>query len=178
MNDKEAHQLFLKRLTLRQWVNIKGPIIDIDNRFNKIFLSFSLLNHEFSLGNRLIDIFSNCFLFHPVNRKSKDSVKTYLYKLNNTTLHLSSDPHSIIAVSNASIKNNVTTLISYVHVHNSPVIKMIHHVVDIMSTEAELFVIRYGINQATYLSNVNQIIVITDFIHVAKRIFNSSSHLY
>ena len=55
---------------------------------------------------------------------------------------------------------------------------MIHHVVDIMSTEAELFVIRYGINQATYLSNVNQIIVITDFIHVAKRIFNSSSHLY
>jgi len=47
-----------------------------------------------------------------------------------------------------------------------------------MSTEVELFVIRCGINQATHLSNVNQIVVIMDSIHVAKRIFDSLSHSY
>ena len=85
-------------------------------------------------------------MFHPVNRKSKDSVKTHLHKLNDTILHLSTDPHSIIVISDASIKTNVTTSISHTHVHNSPVIKTIHHAVNITSTEAELFVIRYGIN--------------------------------
>ena len=127
----------------------------MDNRFNKIFPSFSPLNCEFSLGNRLIDIFPNHFLFHPVNRKSKDSVKTHLHKLDDITLYLSTDPHSIIIVSDASIKNNVTTLISHVHIYDSPVIKMIHYIVNDIFTEAELFVIRCGINQATHLPNVN-----------------------
>jgi len=127
----------------------------MDNRFNEIFPSFSPLNHKFLPDNRLIDIFPNHFLFHPVNRKSKSSVKTHLCKLDDTTLHSLTDPHSIIVVSDASIKNNVTTLISHVHVHDSPVIKMIHHEVNIMSTEAELFVIRCSINQATYLPNIN-----------------------
>ena len=140
-NDKEPHQLLLEKL-FRQWVNIKGPIVDMDNRFNKIFPSFSSLNCEFSLDNRLIDIFLNHFLFHPMNRKSKDSVKTYLCKLDNIILYLLTDPHSIIVVLDASIKNNVTTLISHVHIYNSPVIKMIHHAVNVIFTEAELFAIR------------------------------------
>jgi len=81
-----------------------------------------------------------------MNRKSKDSVKTHLHKLNNIILHLSTNPHLIMVISDTSIKNNVTTSISHIHVHNSLVIKMIHHAVNIMFTEAELFVIRYGIN--------------------------------
>jgi len=47
-----------------------------------------------------------------------------------------------------------------------------------MSTKAELFVIRYSINQAICFLNINCIFVITDFIHAAKRIFDSSSHPY
>ena len=47
-----------------------------------------------------------------------------------------------------------------------------------MSYEAELFVIRCSINQATHLSNTNWIIVIMDSIHAAKKIFNSSLHPY
>ena len=178
MNDKEAYWLLLERLTPRQWVDIKGSITDIDNRFNEIFLSFSPLNHKFSLDNRIIDIFPNYFLFHPMNRKSKNSIKTYLCKLNDITLYLSTDSHLIIVVLDASIKNNVITLISHIHVHNSSVIKMIHHKVNITSTEAELFVIRCSINQAIYLPNINQIIVITDSIHATKRIFDSLSHPY
>jgi len=78
----------------------------------------------------------------------------------------------------ASIKNHVATLIFHVHVHDSPVIKTIHHIVNVTSTKAELFAVRCGINQATHLPNINQIVVITDFIHVAKRIFDSSLHPY
>ena len=47
-----------------------------------------------------------------------------------------------------------------------------------MTTKAELFVIRYGINQAICLSNISQIIVISGSIHVTKRIFDSLLHSY
>ena len=70
----------------RQCAIIKGSIVDMDNRFNKVFLSFSLFNYEFLLGNRLIDIFSNHFSFHSLNKKSNHNIKSYLLKLNSITL--------------------------------------------------------------------------------------------
>ena len=47
---------------------------------------------------------------------------------------------------------------------------------NVTTTEAELFAIRYGINQATNLNGINKIIVITDSIYVTKKNFDSSSH--
>jgi len=79
-------------------------------------------------------------------------------------------------VPDASIRNCATTSIVYVHAHDSPIIKTIHLTVNVMSTKVKLFIIKCGINQATYLPNIKWIIVITDFIYTAKRIFNSSSH--
>ena len=38
--------------------------------------------------------------------------------------------------------------------------------------------VTYSINQAIYLPNISQIIVISDSIHAAKRIFNFSLHSY
>ena len=87
------------------------------------------------------------------------------------------NPHSVVIVSNASIKNYVVTFISYIYLYNSPVIKTIHYVVNILSTEAKLFVIRYSINQAVCLSNINYIFVIINSNHAANRIFDSSLHL-
>ena len=58
------------------------------------------------------------------------------------------DSHSTIIVSDMSIKNNVVTLIAHIYSYNLPVIKMIHYATNIISTEAELFAIRCGINQA------------------------------
>jgi len=48
----------------------------------------------------------------------------------------------------------------------------------VTSTEAELFVIRCSINQAYTKENISKIIVVTDSIYAAKKIFNSSSHSY
>ena len=130
--------------------------MDIDNRFNEVFSLFSPFNFEFSPENRLCDIFPNHFPFHSLNIKCKSNVKSHLCKLKEITLQVSSDLYIVVVVADTSIKNNMATSIAHVHVHSSPVVKNIHHIVNVMSTEAELFVIRYGINQASHLSNIKK----------------------
>jgi len=76
----------------------------------------------------------------------------------------------------ASIKNNVASSIAHIYVCNKLIIKMLHHAINVMSSEAEFFTIRCGINQATYLHGISKIIVVMDSIHAAKKIFNPSSH--
>ena len=61
---------------------------------------------------------------------------------------------------------------------NSPLTKTVHHTSFVTSTEAELFAIRYSINQACSKDNVSKIIIVTDSIHAAKKIFDSDSHPY
>jgi len=150
----------------------------MNNRFNKIVSFFSPFSCEFSLVNRLIDICPSYFSFHSSNRKSKKSLKTHLYNLNNITLQTSIDLQSVVIVSDASIRNQIATSIAHVHIYDNPVIKIIHYVVNVISTEVELFTIRCGINQATCLFNISWIIVIMDSIHAAKRIFSLSLYPY
>ena len=104
-------------------MNIKGSIVDINNRTNKVFLFFDLLSSEFSLGDRPIDIFPSCFSFHSTNTKSKENIKVYICRLNEITLLLLADPKSVVIVSDTSIKNQVTILITYIHIHDSPVVR-------------------------------------------------------
>ena len=66
--------------------------------------------------------------------------------------------------------------ISHVHSVNCPLTKTAHHTLFVISTEVELFAIRCGINQACSIDNVSKIIIVTDSIYVAKKIFNSKSH--
>jgi len=76
----------------------------------------------------------------------------------------------------ASIKNNVATFILHTHILNHPLIKILHYVAFVTSAEAELFTIRCGINQVSSKENISKIIVFTDSIHVAKKIFDPLSH--
>ena len=76
------------------------------------------------------------------------------------------------------MKSIINVLNTHVHTHNKPLIKTIHHAVNVTSTEVELFAIRCGINQAMCIDNISKIIVITDFIHAVKRIFDLSVHLF
>ena len=76
-----------------------------------------------------------------------------------------------------SIKNNIAFSITHIHIHNKLIIKILHYTINIMSTEAEFFAIRCGINQAIHLYDIFKIIVIIDLIHIAKMIFNPLSHL-
>jgi len=101
-----------------------------------------------------------------------------MQNLDTITFDTSNDPHFSIVIADASVQNNVATSISHIYLHNSPVIKTVHQVVNVTSTEAKLFTIRYGINQAISIPNINRIVVITNSLHAARRIFNSLSHPY
>jgi len=83
-----------------------------------------------------------------------------------------------IVVSDTSIKNNITTLVSYIHIHDQPLVKMVHHAAFVTSTEAELFAIRCSINQVCNKANISKVIIITDSIYAAKKIFDTKFHSY
>ena len=172
------HCLLLKRLTSKQQLNVKSPIVDANNKLNRIFNSFNPFSCNFSLGNRLINIFPSHFSFYLSDRKNIESKKAHMCKLNKLILQMSVDPRTAVIVSDVSIKNQVATFITHIHVHDNPVIKTLHHTINVTSTEAKLFAIRCGLNQATQLNSIERIIVIMDSIHTAKRIFDSSIHPY
>ena len=165
-------------MTFKQRLKIKGSVIDTNNQLNGVFPSFNLLNNEFSPGFRLINIFSSHFSFHLSNHKNKDSKAIYICKLNECIFHTLSDLKIVTMILDTSIKNQVATSIVYVHLYNNLVKKTIHYTVNVTITEAELFANRCGINQAVQIPGINYIIVITDSIHVAHYIFNSSIYLY
>jgi len=91
-------------------------------------------------------------------------------------LGLSSSPSMALVVTDANIKNDIATSISHIHIANLSLTKMVHHAAFVSSTEAELFTIRCGINQTCIKENISKIIVITDSIHAAKKIFDSKLH--
>jgi len=77
-----------------------------------------------------------------------------------------------------SIKNNIATSIVHIHMVDKPLTTTVHHAVNVTITEAELFAIRCGINQTLHFNNISKIIIITDSIYTAHKIFDSSAHLY
>ena len=97
-------------------------------------------------------------------------------ELNNLVLSNTS-PSSAIVVTDASIKDNIATLIAHIYQANFPLTKTVYHAVFVTSSEAELFTMRCGINQACNKDNISKIVVITDSIHSAKCIFDSLVHL-
>ena len=88
------------------------------------------------------------------------------------------NPSHTLIITNASIRNNVATSIAHIHICDRPIIKILYYVVNDNSTEAKLFAIMCGINQATSLYGISKITIVTDSIHSAKRIFDSLSHLF
>jgi len=88
------------------------------------------------------------------------------------------NPFHTLIITDASVKNNIATFISHIHIRDEPITKTLHYAVNIMSTKAELFTIRYSVNQATNSAGISKIIVVIDSIHVARKIFDMSSYLF
>ena len=151
----------------------KSHIIDSKIKSYGIFPSFAPLHQEFTPGHRISDKFSDHFSFNLVDKKEKDNI--YAQELDNLVLQ-NSLPSSALVVTDTSIKDNTATSVVYVHQANSPLIKTVHHTVFVTSSEAELFAMKCGINQACIKDNISKIIIITNFIHSAKCIFDSSLH--
>jgi len=135
---------------------------------------FSFSDEEFNLENCLVNSFPDRFSFHLCS----SNIKKHIKDLDNLTFRALSNFSSFIVVSNTGIKNCVATSILHIYSYDKPIIKTIHKVVNIKTTEAELFDIQCGINQAVGITNINYIVVITDSFYVAKRIFDFLLHLY
>jgi len=161
---KCQHPVSLSFLTSRQRSHVKGHLVNSDNKAYRIFSSFSPLHLELFLDSRIIDNFLDQFSFNISNKEKNDKIR--LQQLDNMVLESSFSPSTAIVVTDASIKNDIATSISHMHIANSLLIKTLHYAVFVMSTEAELFVIRCSINQAYTKENVSKIIVVTDSIHV------------
>ena len=150
----------------------------MENWFNKVFLSFDPINPEFSPGNRIIDTHANHFSFHLFNKHISYNIKFCIQKLNRIALESSNISSSTLVIIDTSIKNNVATSIAHIHIHDKPIMKTLHYALNITTTEAKLFVIRCGINQATNNCAICKIIVVMDSIHTAQNFFDLSSHLF
>ena len=171
------HTLSLGSLTKRQHGLLKSHMVDIDNRFNEDFPAFNPINPEFHPGNRIIDLFPNCFSFHLFSRSSDHSFKSCIQQLNALAIESSSSSSDTLVITDTSVKNNVASSITYIHVFNKSVVKTLHHTINVTSSEAKFFAIRCGINYTILLQETSKIIVVTDSIHVAKKIFNPSLHM-
>ena len=136
--------------------------------FSLLFL-FSIMNSNLEII--LLISFQIVFLFI-------SNIKKHIKNLEEIILKASSDPFSSIVISDASIKNQVTTSISHIHSFNKPIVKTLHRAINITIAEAELFAIQCGINQAVANSNIKHIVVITDSLHITRKIFDSSFHPY
>ena len=174
MQERSCHISSIDYLTAKQRIQLKSPLIDVNNKHNEFFPLFSFFNKEFEPGNRLIDLFSDHFSFH----FHSPNLKKHIEKLDEITFRASSNPLSTIVVSDASIKNHVATSISHIHSYNKPVIKTLHRAINVTTTEAKLFAICCRINQAVTSQDVNHIVVITNSLHAAKKIFDSSVYPY
>ena len=133
-------------LTSCQHELVKEPLVDMDNRFNKVFPSFAPLHSKFSPSSRVIDIFYSCFSFYLSSKQKDNSFRSHIQQLDNLTIESLNNPSHALVITDTGINNNIATSISHTHIHNKLVTKTIHHTVNVISTEAELFAIRYGIN--------------------------------
>jgi len=166
----------INTLTNHQRTIIKGHLIDSNNKLYGVFPSFSPLYLELLLSSRIVDNFSDQFSFNLANKGKND--KLCFQQLDEMVLQLFSSPYMAIIVTDASIKNDITTSISHVHLVDHPLTKTVYHAAFVTSTEAELFAIRCSINQACNKESVFKIIIVTNSIHAAKKIFDSKSYSY
>ena len=171
---KKPNLYAVSSLTNRQKNIAKGHLIDSCNKAYSILSLFSPLNREFTPGFYLTNNFSDCFSFNLVNKKEKDKIR--IQELDEMVLRISFSLSIAFIVTDASIKNDIAIFILYIYLANHPLVKMVHHVAFVTSTEVELFAIRCSINQACIKKNVFKIIVITNSIHTAKKIFDSKLH--
>ena len=118
--------------------------MDSNNKLYKVFPSFLSLSLEFNSGSRIIDIFPDQFSFNLANKKR--NISLHFQQLDDITIQAFLFPYTVIVVSDASIKNDITTSTLHIYICDQPLIKTVHYMAFITSTEAELFTIKYSIN--------------------------------
>jgi len=98
-----------------------------------------------------MDNFPDCFFFHTVDCKDTEARTAHYNKLENIFKDSPQSNDIILVISDTSIKNNITTLILHIRREYEIIKKTIQHVMNITSTETELFAMRCDISQASQI---------------------------
>ena len=109
---------------------------------------FDRLYKEVSPGFCFKNNFSFLFSFHVANREKPTSLHKYFQALDFIIHDSSSNFYSTVIIANASIKNNITSSVLHIISNCRNLSKEVHHIVNVTTTEAELFSIRCSITQA------------------------------
>ena len=143
----------------------------------KYFLLLIPLSLSLLLKVGLLTLFL-VFFFNFFNRCNENSLSSCFRQLDNLAISSLENPTHALIIIDTSVKNNVATSITHIHIHNKPIVKILHHIVNVNIIEAKLFAIRCSINQATLSLEISKIVVITNSIHAAKKIFDPTLHSF
>ena len=116
-------------MTMKQKLILKSLLVNSNNWSNKLQLAFNRLNKEISPGFNLIDNFSSCFSFYLANRMDLSSLCIHFHNLDILVWNMLFKHDSVIAIVNASIKDNITIFVSHIYTCGRELSKKIHHVV-------------------------------------------------
>ena len=131
---------------------------------NGIFSTFNSLNQEFPPRSHLIDNFPNCFSFHLTSCKDTNAKIAYHNELEKLYEESSHNQDTILIISDMSVRSNVTISVSHIQREHKIIAKTIHHAMNVLSIEAELFAIRCRICHASQIQDVSHIVIITNAI--------------
>ena len=120
-------------------MKIKSFIVDINNYLNKVCPTFDNLNKELLPRFCFINTFSDYFFFYTVNRKDANTKIIHHIKLDNIYKNSLINKDIVLIISDTSIKNNITTLVSHIHQGQDTIPKTVHHAMNIISTKVELY---------------------------------------
>jgi len=147
--------------------NICFSITSTSLFFRKHDRKTAISNQEFCYQYQ--QLFSDCFSFHKADYSSEESKSHYCNCLDNIMFTTSSEPSTVMIISNTSIKKNVAISITHIHYFNNYLMKILYHAINITTMEVELFAIRCRINQATQIPGTSCIIIITDTLYIAQK---------
>jgi len=133
-------QKMQKRKSLEEPVPLYKP--------HHLSISNLIYRQYLKIKSFIIDNFPNHFSFHTVNCKDTEVINAHVCSLDKILNDFFLNSNTVLIISDVSIKNNVATLLSHIYSGQSILAKTIDHAFNIIFTEAELFLIRYGINQA------------------------------
>jgi len=170
------HKTATSKLTDKQWFNLKSPIKDVNKRLNGVRECFNPLFPLFSLGSRVVDHFPSRFSFHSPLSSSDEDLYHHLQNLDQAFRSSQTALHNIAIVADRGIKKSqVATAVAHIWSENSIIQCLQANLINVTSIEAELMAIHLGLIPAMEEENIHNIIVITDSIAAAKKVFESKT---
>jgi len=170
------HKAATSKLTDKQRYKLKSPIKDVNERLNSVRDCYSPLFPLFSPGSRVVNHFSSRYSFHSPFSSSDEDLFHHLRNLDQAFRSSQTSSHNIAIIADRGIKKSqVATAVAHIWTDNSIVQCLQVNSINVTSIEAELMAICLGLIPAMEEENIHDIIVITDSIAIAKKIFESKT---